>query len=200
MPLGVPSAYLTVPRQPRVGPVDFIYIGTLATERRLESLLEAAAILRRLSVEAFSLTLAGPDGSGGHYARLVHSMGLDAFVRFTGALEIADLAMRVQRAHVGLAYVPLTRVYTHQPSLKALEFRALGIPMIGTATAHNRALIVDNVNGLITGDSPQQLADAMLRATQPEWLVSASARAETMRVGTTWDEIAKQYLETFLPP
>jgi hypothetical protein len=72
--------------------------------------------------------------------------------------------------------------------------------MIGTATAHNRALIVDNVNGLLTGDSPQELADAMRKAMRPEWLAPASERAEAMRAGTTWDEVARQYLETFLTP
>jgi glycosyltransferase involved in cell wall biosynthesis len=200
VPLGVPAAFLTAPRrQASSGPIDFIYIGTLATERRLESLLEAAAMVRRTE-PCFSLTLAGPDGSSGHYARLARSMGLEALVRFTGALDTVDLAACIQRAHIGLAYIPLTRIYRHQPSLKALEFRALGIPMIGTATAHNRALIVDNVNGLLTGDSPQELADAMRKAMRPEWLAPSSERAEAMRAGTTWDEVARQYLETFLTP
>lgn len=198
VPLGVPAAFLTAPRRPPASDrVDFIYSGTLAPERRLESLLEAVAIVRR-STDRISLTLAGPDGSNGHYARLTRPMGVESLVRFTGALGTADLAACIQRAHVALAYVPLTRVYTHQPSLKALEYRALGIPMIGTATAHNRALIVEGANGLVTGDSPEQLADAMLTAMQPGWLARASRHAEAMRSGVTWEDVARQYVETFL--
>lgn len=198
VPLGVPAAFLTAPRRPPASHrVDFIYSGTLAPERRLESLLEAVAIARR-STNCFSLILAGPDGSDGHYARLVQSMGVESLVRFTGRLGTADLAACIQRAHVALAYIPLTRVYTHQPSVKALEYRALGIPMIGTATAHNRALIVDGANGVVTGDSPEHLADAMLTAMQPGWLARASKQAEAMRCGLTWEDVARQYVETFL--
>lgn len=199
VPLGVPAAFLTAPRHPSaMGWTDFIFSGTLATDRRLESVLQAAAIVRRSS-DHFAVTMAGPDGSGGHYARLVRSMGLESVVCFTGALGTADLAARIQRAHVALAYIPLTRVYTHQPSLKALEYRALGIPMIGTATAHNRELIVEGVNGFVVDDSPEQLAAAMLKAMQPGWLARASEQAEAMRSGVTWDDVARRYLETFLP-
>lgn len=198
VPLGVPAAFLTTPRQPSTsGTTEFIYSGTLATERRLEVLLEAAAIVRR-TANRFMLTLAGPDGSNGHYSRVVQSMGLESVVRFTGALGMAELALSIQRAHVALAYVPLTRVYTHQPSLKAIEYRALGIPIIGTATAHNRQLILEGKNGLVIDDSAEQLADAMLATMQPGWLARASALAQAMRSGITWEHVARRYIETFL--
>ena len=198
VPLGVPAAFLTTPRHPSTsGTIEFIYSGTLATERRLESLIEAAAIVRR-TTDRFMLTLAGPDGSSGHYSRLATSMGLEPVTRFTGTLGMTELALSIQRAHVALAYIPLTRVYAHQPSLKALEYRALGIPLIGTATAHNRELIVEGRNGLVTGDSPEQLAGAMLTAMQPGWLAQASVEAQAMRAGITWEDVARRYLDTFL--
>jgi glycosyltransferase involved in cell wall biosynthesis len=191
IPLGVPTQFSDEPVHPVTsGEREFIYSGTISRTRRLETLVEAAGLLKTEGLR-LKVTLLGPDAADGYYHRLVGSQGLSDVVALTGPLAGARLAERLAAAHVALAYIPITRVFKHQPSLKALEYRALGLPMIGTNTSGNRDLIQPDQNGLIVDDNAQSLAAAMRRyITDGAFFSKCRAWAAEHRTVPTWPEVA----------
>jgi glycosyltransferase involved in cell wall biosynthesis len=174
--------------------VRFIYIGTISRVRRLEHLLEA---VRRLDVRrgGFSVDLIGPDASDGYYTTLARTMGLEGRVRFLPAVSYGEVASMVGTYDVALAYVPDVQDWRYQPTLKVLEFRALGIPIIATDNLPNREVVRDGVNGLLVGGAVEDMARAMERfVVDREFLEACRQGARRMRRGRTWEEAAREYL------
>ena len=73
VPMGVDPQFLAARRAVPLagGPVSFIYIGRLTRRRRLERLLEAAALVAR-QTDHFRLVFMGYDASEGAYADAIH--------------------------------------------------------------------------------------------------------------------------------
>jgi glycosyltransferase involved in cell wall biosynthesis len=185
-------------REERESPenIRFVYTGTISRVRRLEHLIEAC---RRLNVRRkdFSVDFVGPDASEGFYERLVCDVGLEGRVRFLPAVPYAEVASLVSGYDVALAYVPDVQDWRYQPTLKVLEFRALGIPVIASDNEPNREVVQDGVNGLLIGGDVDELARAMERFAADRGLLRACRReARRMRRGRTWEESAREYLDT----
>jgi glycosyltransferase involved in cell wall biosynthesis len=174
--------------------VRFIYTGTLSRVRRLERVIEAIGRLRKLT-EDFSVDFAGPDASDGFYERMVREGGLERWVRFIPAVPYAEVASLVSAYDVGLVYVPDVQDWQYQPTLKILEFRAIGMPVVATDNAPNREIVDHEVNGLLIGETVDDLVRAMERfVTDRSFLESCRREARRMRRGRTWEESARGYL------
>lgn len=175
--------------------IRFVYTGTISRVRRLEHLIEA---FHRLSIRRkdFSVDFVGPDASEGFYERLVRDAGLDRRVRFLPAVSYAEVASLVSAYDVALAYVPDVQDWRYQPTLKILEFRALGMPVIASDNKPNREVVQDGVNGLLIGERVDDLVHAMERfAADRGFLRSCRTEARRMRRGRTWEDSAREYLD-----
>jgi glycosyltransferase involved in cell wall biosynthesis len=97
---------------------------------------------------------------------------------------------------VGLAYTPDRPTWHYQPTIKVLEYRALGLPIISTDVASHRQFVEENVNGILCGDAPQAIADAMFKfVANPDFLQQVRINASKMREGCSWLDIAKMYTQ-----
>jgi len=100
---------------------------------------------------------------------------------------------------VALAYVPeLPADWMYHPTLKVLEYRALGLPIIATDFRPNREIVENGVNGLLVENTPESIAAAMLRyICDPGFLARSSAEAQSRRAGLPWNNVADQYLALY---
>ena len=100
---------------------------------------------------------------------------------------------------VALAYVPeLPADWMYHPTLKVLEYRALGLPIIATDFRPNREVVEDGANGLLIDNTPESIAAAMLRyICDSDFLAHSRATAAARREGLTWDAVATQYLTLY---
>ncbi len=178
--------------------VDFIYIGRLTRRRQLECILEAAVLVRQ-QTDRFRIVFMGYDASEGFYAETIRRLKLDDRVTIRPPIPYEQVPEAVLAHDVALAYVPeFPADWQYHPTLKILEYRALGMPVIATDFAPNHEFVTDGVNGLLVQNTTESIAAAMLRfICEPEFLACARLSARRMREGLTWDKVATQYLALY---
>lgn len=70
------------------------------------------------------------------------------------------------------------------------------MPIISTDVASHREIVENEVNGILCGDKPQQIADAMYKfAADPGFLDRVRSNASQMRQGRSWLDIADMYID-----
>lgn len=187
--------------RPGVRVVRFIYVGTLSRVRRLEQLIYAVDQLRTQTTD-FHVTLLGPDTAGGYYHQLVHDLDLGGQITIRPALAYDQIPHETIQHDVALAYVPSQpRDWQFHPTLKVLEYRALGLPILATDFAPNRDVVETGVNGLLAANTVDSLANAMLQfIIDPDFLAHCRRNARNMRVGVTWADVAEQYEQRVYAP
>jgi glycosyltransferase involved in cell wall biosynthesis len=120
---------------------------------------------------------------------------LDSVVTFEPPVPYDCIPEVVSGYDVALAHVPdLPADWHYHPTLKVLEYRALGLPIIATDVEPNRKVVEDGANGLLVRNSAASLAEGMLRfVTDREFLEQCQGRAASMRQGTSWRQVAEMY-------
>jgi glycosyltransferase involved in cell wall biosynthesis len=184
----------------KTGPVRFVYIGTISRVRQLELLLAA---IRQVTAsrQDFSVDFIGPDTASGHYQRLIDDWGLESIVRFLQPVPYARVAETVAAYDVAIAYVPPVPDWQYQPTLKVLEYRALGIPILASDNAANRPIIQVGVNGLMVDHTQGSIAEGLIRfLADRDLLARISDQARRYRQGRTWADSAKEYLDLVYTP
>lgn len=199
VPVGVDQAFIHYPLNERNrgqdDPVTFVYVGTLSRLRNLENIMHAAKLLLR-HTDKFRIDFIGPDKSNGYYRRVVEELGISSCVTIKPPVAYSNVPSILASYDVGLAYTPDRPTWHYQPTIKVLEYRALGMPIISTDVASHRETVEDGVNGLLCGDEPEQIAEAMRRFIKDsEFLEQVSFRAREMRKGRSWLDIADMYVE-----
>lgn len=180
--------------------IRFVYLGSVARVRKLEVLLEA---IRTVSVcnRNFSVDFIGPDKSNGFYQEFVDDWNLGDIVRFLPSVPYSLVAETIAKYDVALAYVPPLPDWRYQPTLKVLEYRALGLPILASDSQANRLVVVHQENGLLVDHSVSGIAHGIRQLSEDRALVERlTLRARNMRCGRTWEESAQEYLNTVYAP
>jgi glycosyltransferase involved in cell wall biosynthesis len=141
----------------------------------------------------------GYDASEGFYADAIRRQGLQSLVAISPPIPYEQVPAATVAHDVALALVPERPAdWMYHPTLKILEYRALGLPIIATDFAPNREFVTEGVNGLLVQNTADSIAAAMLRfLCDPGFLAHSRAAAQTMRQGLTWDAVATQYLTLY---
>jgi glycosyltransferase involved in cell wall biosynthesis len=203
VPLGVDPRFLHEPvgvtnnvRADKDGKVRFVYLGSLARVRQLEGILHAARKMMGVTAN-FQLDFIGPDVAEGYYYRLAEQLGLNEMVAFRPAVPYSNVPAVLGGYDVALAITPAEPPdWQYQPTIKIVEYRAAGIPIIATESMPNREIVQQEVNGVLVTYSVDEMAAAMLRfVCDPGFLRRCRASAQIMRQGLTWEQIAELYVQ-----
>jgi|WetSurMetagenome_2_1015567.scaffolds.fasta_scaffold101396_2 glycosyltransferase involved in cell wall biosynthesis len=199
-PIGVDPQFLSYRRdealpEPGTRPVRFLYVGSLLPGKRLEGLLDAARVLRK-ETRAFQLVLMGPGDESGHYRKIIAAMGLEQQVEIHSPVPYRDVPQVVSGYDVAVAFVPDIEDWLYQVTLKVLEYRALGVPILATDLPPNREIVLDGVNGVLAANAPDEFSQGMKRfVTDPVFLGKCRRQALEMREGRTWEDVARVHEE-----
>ena len=137
-------------------------MGTLSRLRNLENVIHAAKLLLA-HTNNFRVDFIGPDKSNGYYQGIIDELGLASHVTIKPAIAYREVPSTLAAYDVGMAYTPDRPTWHYQPTIKVLEYRALGMPIISTDVASHLEIVENEVNGILCGDKPQQIADAMYK-------------------------------------
>jgi glycosyltransferase involved in cell wall biosynthesis len=164
----------------------------------IDTAIRAAAILRR-DLPQLRLSIAGSGPEREPLAQLVAELGLSDVVRFTGRLEVAQVAALYAEADVALNP---SRVDNTPNSL--LEAAACGVPIVSTNVGGVPHLVEHGRTAwVVEPDSPEQMArgvarvfgDAALRATLREQGLALARSCAWGVVGGRWlalyDDLAR---------
>ena len=173
----------------------FVYIGALSKLRNLDRLLEAARLLKARNIQ-FHLDMIGPDHTAGEYRALITAWGINDVVTIRDPIPYDRVSHMLLAYDVGIAYVPDRPTWHYQPAIKALEYRALGMPILSTDVLSHREIVESGVNGVLVPDTSAGVADGMARfASDASFLSSCRGNALKMRRGITWTEVVRMYDE-----
>ncbi|MGV7224439.1 MAG: glycosyltransferase family 4 protein [Nitrospinales bacterium] len=198
VPLGVNPTFLNFkyikPIKSPDGIIRFVYLGGLSRRRRLEQIIYASQRILTLS-KNFQVVFIGPDKSQGFYHRLIDKLGLKAFVTIKATVRYEKVPAELSKYDVALAYVPDQPAdWRYHPTLKILEYRALGMPIIATDYEPNREIVIHGTNGLLIKNSVNALAESMLRfMNDQQFFKHCHMNARNMRYGTPWCDVASMY-------
>src|SRR5690606_27703235 len=109
-----------------------VYLGTVEENRRLELALEAFATVLRTRPPAMLLTIGDAHQPGGleKLKALASELGIEERVVFTGWLDMATAWQLVRAARVGFSPCPRGVLYDVASPTKAVEYMALGLPVV----------------------------------------------------------------------
>ena len=138
------------------------YIGTMGNAHGLETLLEAAALLRERAPEVLFLLV----GEGAEKARIVslaHSRGLTN-VRFVGQQPREKIPAYITASDVCLVLLKKSELFKTVLPTKMLEFMSCARPVILGVDGHARNVMERaNAGIFVPPEDSAELADAILR-------------------------------------
>ena len=150
----------TLPAQPPV----VLYLGTLASVRKLEILVDAFAIVAGARPDV-RFEFVG-DGTVPADRRdletRVRAAGLTDAVTFTGQLPMSTALEHVVRAAVCVSPFRLTPVLRVASPTKFIEYLALAKPTVGNRHPEHSMIAERSDGAMIVDWSPQAFADAIL--------------------------------------
>jgi glycosyltransferase involved in cell wall biosynthesis len=143
---------------------QFIYVGRLAPEKGLSTLLDAAKILQEENVKL----VIKMSGKGPMKQYLMEKINRDKIrnVRFLGFIKYSELCAEIQKS---LAVVLPTECYENNP-LSVIESFAMGVPAIGSRHGGIPELVKDNATGLTfePGNAPDMSQKIKQLLNNPE--------------------------------
>ena len=174
-------------------PARFIYIGILSPIRNMETILYAVKEALQETTD-FMLDFVGPDAANGRYQRAAKELELEDTVTFYPPVPYNEVPDLLAKYDVGLAYIPDRPTWHYHPTIKVLEYRAMGMPIISTDVAAHREIVHEGVNGMLFKDTPDSIATAFKRfTTDRNLLQQIKEKSIQMRRGVTWAQVAEMY-------
>ena len=203
VPVGVRPELLELPRPARpyadeTGQVRFVYVGALTRLRELEILFGGIRALQE-NAEGFQVDFIGPDKSEGYYHDLVETWGMGERVRLLPAVPHSMIPETLNAGYdVGLAYNPIRPTWHFQPTIKVLEYRALGMPIISSDVLSHRDYVEEGVNGMLIPNTEDAWAAAILRFVHDRsFLDECYQQALRMRKANTILDVARMHEEVY---
>lgn len=148
-----------------------VYLGSLEKNRRLEVALHAFDRVRTVRQNALLVLLgdASEPEDVESLKILAKTLGLDQHVLFTGWLDIATAWRLVRAARVGFSPFPRGPVHETASPTKAVEYLALGLPVVANDQPDQAWVIGQSGGGICTTLDAEALSRGMLDLlSQPE--------------------------------
>jgi glycosyltransferase involved in cell wall biosynthesis len=151
-----------------------VYLGIQDRERRVELLLEMLALVKAAmpaDSAPVTLVMAGdtPDQAYRAWLRAeAVRLGVDRDIVWTGWIARADAWRHVGAAAVGLSPFPRGAVLDTCSPTKAVEYMALGVPVVGNDNPDQRRAIEASGAGLCVPLDPAHFADAVVALLRDE--------------------------------
>jgi glycosyltransferase involved in cell wall biosynthesis len=81
-------------------------------------------------------------------------------ITLIGRVKHTELQPYFEKCNIGVAYVPITLFYEHQPATKLFEYALSGKFSIATNTFENRK-VISQENGILIKDTPEEFSNAL---------------------------------------
>jgi glycosyltransferase involved in cell wall biosynthesis len=177
------------------GHLELLYHGTLAQRYGLDVLLRAVAGLRDAAVPVH-LTLHG-QGEILHDLRdLARELDLDGAVTFsTDLISTEELPNLIRRADIGVVPYRADIFTDGILPTKLLEYVAVGVPVVASATSAVRSYFDDSMVRLVVPGSEAALVDAIRTLhDRPHLRSELAVNARDFERKHDWDQTAEAYV------
>lgn len=139
---------------------NFVYIGSLAKKRQLLKFVNYFINLSNELADSISLDIYGIGDGLIEIENLIAETG-STVIKLQGQKKQDELFSLLQNYDAGIAWVPKD-MYNESPSLKILEFMAIGLPVLATETKAHRSLLDDGFSAITFQESFDSFKDAFI--------------------------------------
>lgn len=171
------------------------FIGPLVVSKKVEGvkiLIEAIKIISVRYTNA-KLLIVGDGAYRKELEQLVEKQNIEENVVFTGFIDNVFIPLAI------------TDIYTHISlqegfPLALLEAMSVGKPVIASITGGIPEIIVDNENGILVGEDPEVIANAIINLYEDEEKMNmlGEQAKKTIEEKYTWNKIANEYEKLYL--
>lgn len=160
---------------------QIIYAGNIGHAQDLEDVILAMKLVN----ERFDLKLliVGNGDIKGYLEKVTIENRLTDYVEFPGLLPREDIPRLLSESLIGVAPLKKLKTLEYAIPTKAYEYMACGIPFVGCGEGEIRKLAETSGGGVIAENSPEDIAEAILRL-----LENPQKRAEMGRMGRAFVE------------
>jgi glycosyltransferase involved in cell wall biosynthesis len=141
-----------------------VYLGTLDRARQIDVLFEMLAVVGQ-SIPNIHLVLVGDTEDNQYRSWLkqrAEEVGVSERVLWTGWLPMAQGWQYVRTAEVGLSPIPRGQLLDVGSPTKAIEYLALGIPVVGNDNPDQAWVIQESGAGRCVPYTPEDFASAVI--------------------------------------
>jgi glycosyltransferase involved in cell wall biosynthesis len=147
----------------RYDEINILYVGVLDKRKIPETILGLSTFLNKHPVHLhFDIIGFGTSEETNKLMQTIHETELENIVTFHGPRWHKDMLKYLERASIGIVYIPRTPAYDNQPPTKLFEFIVNGIPVLATSTKEI-ARYVNQTNGVLIEDNPDSFARGLER-------------------------------------
>lgn len=175
-----------------------LYVGTLYN-RRIEDTINGLKIFidNNPNVDIlYDIIGDGEDGDLQKLCDLVQELNLKKYVTFHGRIPNNEIGSFLDKANIGVSYVPITDYYQHQPPTKTFEYVLSGLLCLATSTYSNKELINES-NGYLIQDNPESFAKGLEYCCKKITNYNPELVKETL-LEYTWENIVNNKLKPVL--
>ena len=161
------------------GPIRLLYVGTIANRGIEDTLRGLRAWLDgdgRGTDTRYTIVGGGFGDEERALAKLVEDLKLAGYVDLVGRVPHAQLTPFFDSHNIGVAFIPTTVYYDHQPPFKTMEYLLAGMAVLATGTAENRRLVDDRSGEIISADQEGFRAGLAQLSARAAGLSSAAIR------------------------
>jgi len=166
LPLGILPEDFTSPMEYSKRPINVVYIGTLARNRRLKVIIDAVQIYNQL-YGTLTLKIWGSSHDprdGDDLKVYVRKKGLEKQVEILGKIPRKQLIEKLQKTKVGLSTIPPEGVFLYSSPTKLMEYMAAGCCVIAThGIPEQETIIRESGGGILVDYRPEAIATAIYR-------------------------------------
>lgn len=166
LPLGILPQDFTSPMEYSTRPIDVVYIGTLARNRRLEVIVDAVQIYNQL-YGPLTLKIWGSSHDPRDDDALkayVQKNGLEKHIKILGKISRKQLIEKLQKTKIGLSTIPPEGLFLYSSPTKLMEYMAAGCCVIATrGIPEQETIIKESGGGILVDYRPEAIAAAIHR-------------------------------------
>jgi glycosyltransferase involved in cell wall biosynthesis len=174
-------------------PFCISYHGNLAEHTGVDLLIRAVARIHT-QIPQLTLQIIGGGRDESEYMHLAESLGIISAVNFKKALPVMELADAVKHAHVAVD-PKRDGIYAGETlSVKAMEYLALGIPLIVARTKAAVTYFPENAVQFFRPDDSDSLAEAILDLYRnPDRRHQLHLQADAFNQRYSWQKAKQTY-------
>ncbi len=175
-----------------------LYVGTFYN-RRIEDTINGLNLFisKNPSVKLrYDIVGDGKEGELDKLKQLVRNLNLQDYVVFHGRIPNNKIGPFLDKANIGVSYVPITDYYQHQPPTKTFEYVLSGMFCLATAT-HSNHEVVNEDNGCLIQDNPESFALGIERCIEKFKDYNPNKIKNTL-IEYSWQNIVNEKLKQIL--
>lgn len=176
--------------------IRLIYVGTLEKRNIHETIIGLGLFVSKYNIRfKYDIIGTGSDEDLSLIRDAINKFKLEKEVSLLGFIKYERLTPYLEKANLGIVYIPQEDYYHYQPSTKLYEYLLAGMPVIATSTHENcRELNNNHHLGVLCQDQSESFCDALFEFYINRSSYDSNLIKEQMKT-SEWNYIVNQVLE-----